>query len=42
MVEAALPNAGGGDSIWGLVVLGILFMIIAGATIFLWLRRRKG
>lgn len=42
MVEAALPNPGGGDPIWGLVVSGILFVTIAGAWIVIWLRRRKG
>ena len=42
MVEAALPNPGGGDPTWGLVVSGIFFVIIAGTGIVLWLRRRKG
>ena len=42
MVEAALPSAGGGDPTWGLVLSAIFFVIIAGAGIMLWLRRRKG
>jgi LPXTG-motif cell wall-anchored protein len=42
MVEAALPNPGGGDPTWVFVMAGIFFVIIAGAGVMLWLRRRKG
>jgi hypothetical protein len=42
MVEAALPNPGGGDPTWVFVMVGIFFVIIIGAGIALWLRGRKG
>jgi LPXTG-motif cell wall-anchored protein len=42
MVEAALPNPGGGDPTRVFVVTGIFFVIIIGTGIVLWLRRRKG
>jgi LPXTG-motif cell wall-anchored protein len=41
MVEAALPNPGGGDPTWVFAVTGLFFVIIIGAGIFLRLRRRK-
>jgi LPXTG-motif cell wall-anchored protein len=42
MVDAALPNPGGGDPTWVFVMTGIFCIVIIGTGIFLWMRRRKG
>jgi hypothetical protein len=41
VVEAALPDPGGGDPTWVFVVTGIFFVVIISTGIVLWLQRRK-